>query len=143
MRSTSLNLARNERAGEEMKALSLVCAAVLPLLLCVAAQAADLSGIPPSRSAPAVCQAWGHSSLAREQNFSIIKDEIQARYAEATKVSAQLATEASRSERITWAYASRTACGIALGMLSYREVDSDRLWNCECYHARMRATMVR
>jgi len=126
-----------------MRALSLVCAAILQLLLPAASHAADLTQVPRHRAGPAVCQAWGHSALAQEQNLSVIQGEIQARYEEAQSVSVQISTEASRSERITWAYASRTACGIALGMLSYREVDSDRLWNCECYHARMRATMVR
>jgi len=126
-----------------MRSLRLTCGAVLPLLLSTASQAADLSRAPQSRVGSAVCQPWGHSSLAREQNLSVIQDEIQARYTEARLVSAQLSTEASRSERITWAYASRTACGIALGMLSAREVDPDRLWNCECYSTRMRATMVR
>lgn len=104
-------------------------------------QAADLSGYLERRPAVAACQAWGVSALAREPNLSIIQQEVEARYVEARAISTQLATEASGSERITWAYASRTACGIALGMLSLREVDSDRLWNCECYHARMRATM--
>jgi len=126
-----------------MRALPLVCAAVFPLLLSAAAHAADLAGLPRTRGGPAVCQAWGHSSLAQEQNLSVIQEEVRARYVEARSVSTQISTEASRSERITWAYASRTACGIVLGMLSYREVDSDRLWNCECYYARMRATMVR
>jgi len=126
-----------------MRALPLVCAAVFPLLLSAAARAADLTAFPRTRGGPAVCQAWGHSSLAQEQNLSVIQDEVRARYDEARSVSTQISTEASQSERITWAYASRTACGIALGMLSYREVDSDRLWNCECYFARMRATMVR
>lgn len=126
-----------------MKILALVCAAVSCLLFPLVVQAADLSRMSTSRSAPAVCQSWGYSSLAHERNLSVVQSEIQTRYAEATEVSVQLATEGSRSERITWAYASRTACGIALGMLSYRELDSDRLWNCECYHARMRATMSR
>ena len=126
-----------------MRRLPLTCVAALSLLLPSAVQAADLSRGPQSRGGGAVCQAWGHSSLAREQNLSVIQDEIQARYTEARLVSAQLSTEASQSERITWAYASRTACGIALGMLSLREVDQDRLWNCECYYARMRATMIR
>jgi hypothetical protein len=126
-----------------MRTLALVCAAVSPLLFSVVVQAADLSRMSPARSAPAICEAWGYSSLANEQNLSVVQSEIQARYAEAAEVSVRLATEASRSERITWAYASRTACGIALGMLSYRELDSDRLWNCECYHARMRAAMSR
>jgi hypothetical protein len=124
---------------------------IMPLALIAAftlsfgsfAQAADLSGVPEQRSPVAACQAWGVSTLAQEPNISVIQQEIQARYAEARTVSAQLATESSRSERITWAYASRTACGIALGMLSAREIDADRLWNCECYHARMRATMSR
>lgn len=126
-----------------MRIAPLAFIAVFTLGFWTCAQAADLSGAPEQRPDAAVCQAWGVSALAHEPNISVIQQEIQARYAEARTVSVQLATEASRSERITWAYASRTACGIALGMLSMREIDSDRLWNCECYHARMRATMSR
>ncbi|TQI75272.1 hypothetical protein FHT98_3049 [Bosea sp. AK1] len=121
----------------------LVCALPMLLLPPLGAHAADLIKAPPTRGLPAICQAQGHSALAREQDFSVIQREIDARYAEARAVSVAISTEASRSERITWAYASRTACGIASGMLSYRELDPDRLWNCECYHARMRATMSR
>ncbi|KFC65738.1 hypothetical protein FG93_04554 [Bosea sp. LC85] len=127
-----------------MRFTTLAVGAMVMVSSCGAAQAADLSGYPVERRpAAAACQAWGDSALAREPNISVVQQEIEARYAEARTVSVQLSTEASRSERITWAYASRTACGIALGMLSMREVDPDRLWNCECYHARMRATMSR
>lgn len=143
MRLTRFDLTGMIPMRKQMRALSLMCAAVLSLLAPAVTQGADLGQVSRSRPGPAVCQAWGYSSLAQEQNLSVIQDAIQARYSEARAVSTQLASESSRSERITWAYASRTACGIALGMLSYREVDSDRLWNCECYHARMRATMVR
>lgn len=125
-----------------MRLLSLAFGLVA-LTLPAATQAADLLKTPPLRSAQAICSAQGQSNLAREQDFSVVQREIEARYAEARTVSAEISTEASRSERITWAYASRTACGIASGMLSYRELDPDRLWNCECYHARMRATMSR
>lgn len=113
------------------------------LFLPAGAQAADLARTSPTRDLPATCQTSKNSTLAREHDFTVIQREIEARYAEAKAVSVAISTEASRSERITWAYASRTACGIASGMLSYRELDPDRLWNCECYHARMRATMSR
>jgi len=126
-----------------MRIVPLVLIAALPLGFGIRAQAADLSRAPEPRPAVAACQAWGVSALAHEPDLAVIQQEVQARYSEARTVSTQLTTEASRSERITWAYASRTACGIALGMLSAREVDADRLWNCECYHARMRATMTR
>lgn len=127
-----------------MRFTALAIGAAVTLSLCGAAWAADLSGYPAERRpAVAACQAWGASVLAQEPSISVIQQEIEARYAEARTVSVQPSTEASRSERVTWAYASRTACGIALGMLSMREVDPDRLWNCECYHARMRATMSR
>jgi len=119
------------------------CALVAIFIPSLDAQAADLAKVPPALGLPAICRAQGYSALAQEQDFSVIQREIDARYAEARAVSVAISTEASRSERITWAYASRTACGIALGMLSYRELDPDRLWNCECYHARMRATMSR
>lgn len=127
-----------------MRFTTLAIGAVIAAAFGGAAQAADLSG-PTGRQRPAVaaCQVWGNSALAQEESISVIQQEIEARYAEARAVSTELSTEASRSERITWAYASRTACGIALGMLSMRDVDPDRLWNCECYHARMRATMSR
>jgi len=125
-----------------MRLLPLACGASA-LLFAAAAPAADLLEAAQPRNAPAACRAQGDSSLARERDFSIIQREIEARYNEARAVSVEISTEASRSERITWAYASRTACGIASGMLSYRELDPDRLWNCECYHARMRATMNR
>lgn len=125
-----------------MRLLSLACGLSV-LLFPVVAPAADLLKALQPQRAPAVCLAQGQSALARERDFSVIQREIEVRYTEARMVSAEISTEASSSERITWAYASRTACGIASGMLSYRELDPDRLWNCECYHARMRATMSR
>ena len=98
---------------------------------------------PPVKRAVAACYPGAASSLALRGPASAIEPDVRALYVNALEISRRDSTEASVTERITWAYASRTACGIALGMLSLGEVNRERLWNCECYYARMEATFGR
>jgi hypothetical protein len=116
------------------------------LFASTAALAADLPErrfvVEPVKRAVAACYPGGGvSALAQRGPASVIEPDVRALYTSALEVSRRDSTEASVTERITWAYASRTACGIALGMLSMGEVNGERLWNCECYYARMQATL--
>jgi hypothetical protein len=104
-----------------------------------AATAADL-GVGPRialrRVAP-TCPPWGLSTIASSPSVADMQAEVSLRYADAGMNTEIPQTLVNRSPRVVWAFAARNACGIALGHLSAGEVNHQRLWNCECYHARM------
>ncbi len=81
----------------------------------------------------------GVSHIAALQSLNDMMAAAEARYDDSDRESQSPATIDNRSPRYVWAQAARTACGIAIGHLSSGEVDTQRLWNCECYHARMQS----
>jgi hypothetical protein len=108
-----------------------------------AGQAADVTADPARPVLTrAYCPPQGHSSLAGLP-IDIIRTEVSGRYINSVDESEARRTVFSRSPRFVWAVASRQACGIALGYLSTGEINGERLWNCECYHARMLSYLPR
>jgi hypothetical protein len=88
------------------------------------------------------CSAAAASRFASVP-IEVIRDEMQSRYVNSVAESERDRTVFSRSPRVIWAYASRQACGIALGYLTTGEINLERLWNCDCYHARMLSFLPR
>lgn len=116
-----------------MKRFFLACCVVAGSL--GSAAAADLGGY---RTAPSACGTWGYSELVSRYDTDVntLMSEVTRRYETALSLSER--PEASgASERYTWAHAARGACGRAIGYLSTGEVNSERMWDCECYYARM------
>ena len=109
------------------------------LLMGGSARAADLAERPRAlvRTQAVVCPVPGTSIIATRPSVTEMQAEVSARYVDAGMNSEIPPTVFNRSPRFIWASAARNACGIALGYLSTGEVNIERLWNCECYHARM------
>jgi hypothetical protein len=108
---------------------------VLPITSAEVA-AADL-GYSARATAVSSCPARGRPTVLSAGNYEAIQAEVGTRYMSAVEESELDRTVYNRSPRIMWAFAARSACGIALGYLKNGEYELDRLWNCECYYNRM------
>ena len=110
-----------------------VCVAICVMAFSGMASAADLAG-----GYRAACPTWGYSQLAARYGADVapIMAHVRQRYEIALAVSAAPGAGGD-SERYTWAYATRGACGRAIGYLSMGEINHERLWDCECYYSRM------
>jgi len=118
-----------------IRGIAVAVGTLLAVVSC--APAIEVAYAPAPIKADPLCPVWGASTIAALPSLSDMRSAVWARYSRAVEESESDRTVYNRSPRLEWAYAARAACGAAYGYLSSGEVNSERLWNCECYSNRM------
>lgn len=118
-----------------MKRIFLFFAAIL-FVLGAPAQAADLDGMKPYRSATQ-CHPVQHSALLDIRERGHLNAAVIHRFEHALAVSERPRTVNSRSPLFTWAITAKVYCAQALGYLKSGEVVADTINRCDCSYKYM------